>query len=256
MLPALALPESLIPADLPPEVSARLEPWREHWRAFRARVRAERPEADSDAERAVLVDFLRAISGALTEIAPFAGGFVRQGIEQGLDELVRQEFMAAETERKLALRHLQRSLEDFGEFIALAAEQLRGITDEQLTRTFMDAAEMVAGDPIEYLTAEARAFLRWELRLFMALDARTETLDELTYWAHQAIVSSREVRALMGRTLSMLLVEQRPDQRFALPAHVTLAPESASRILDLLDASPGPNAALRELFNERDRSAP
>lgn len=256
MLPALTLPESLLPADLPPEVSARLAPWREHWRAFRARVRADRPEADSDRETATLVEFLRVMSGPLAELAPYAGGVFRQGIEQGLDELIRQEILAAETERKLALRQLQRSLEDFEKLIAPLAEQLRGLTDEELTRALENTAELVAGDPTEHLTPETRAFLRWELRLFMALDARTESLDELTYWAHQAIVSSREVRALMGRTPSALLVESRPDQRFALPAHVTLAPESAGRVLDLLDASPGPNAALRELFDARPRSAP
>lgn len=256
MLPALTLPESLLPADLAPELRERVGAWRETWCVLRGRVRTERPEAGSDAESAVLIDFLKALSGPMLDVAPFAGGFVRQGIERGLDDLLRQEFSAAETERKLALRHLQGSLEVFGELFASVREQLRGVSDEQFTQAFTEAARTVTRDPAEYLTADARTLIRWELTLFVALDTRTESLEELTFWAHRAIVCSREVRALMAHTPSMLLLEPRQDERFQLQAHVTLAPESARHVLDLLDASPGPNTALRDLFDERHRSAP
>jgi hypothetical protein len=143
----------------------------------------------------------------------------------------------------------------FGEMGELFLGQLRGLPEEELTTVIRQAVVEAADEsPESAVAGDARTLLVCEFNLFVALDVRDGSLDDLTFWSRRAIMSARTLDALVKRTVAGWVAETLPDERFALRAHVTLAPEFARDVLDLIETEPGPNAALLKLFHDADHS--
>jgi hypothetical protein len=195
-LPALLLPEtwaatvSLPPVD--PVARGRLRAEVNH---LLADVRRVRPAEGTPQETAALV---RVSLLGLATLRLLGSQFLkalRPGVNHALEDLVRKELVAAEPERKLALRHVEQAVHRYGVLIESLGASLSGLPDLSLAPLLDELADQVKAGEVPVGEAE-RIVLRFQLNLLVALDVLDAPLDELTFWAYRAITDARRVEAM------------------------------------------------------------
>jgi len=102
----------------------------------RARVlrlaREARPLDGSEQERLILHDFLGLVFPMVNRVVPEFLDALRNGIHEGLRELIAKERAAADTELQLALRHLEHAVNTFGVLIESWASLFRSLPQASL----------------------------------------------------------------------------------------------------------------------------
>ncbi len=167
------------------------------------RARASKPEPESESEQELVRELAALLVDVLERLGSYALRYLRSDVQGQLDELIRDELSSADTTRKLALRHLQRSVEVAGKVIELGGEVLRNLPDAAIEgfvglggSAWRLDLEGDLGDDDLY------GFLAWWLSLCVALESTLGDLDDLTYWSRRAIEGSRKVEASLPRAAS------------------------------------------------------
>lgn len=139
---------------------------------------------------------------ALRFLGPRAVDVLRDGVQAQLDALIRDELATTDATRKLALRHLQGSVDVAGKVIELFGELCRRLPAEALDELFRTDVQTLAS----YVDGggDFGGLLSWWLSLSVALECTRGELEELAYWSRRAIESSRRVEALLPRLATLL----------------------------------------------------
>ena len=167
------------------------------YNALIERVRRERPAEGTSAEDASL----RRIAWLGFSMSAALGsaflGVLRTNVNGALSDIVRKEFEVSEPERKLALRHIEHAVHTFGVLMESIGGVLGDVPPASVAALFDELADLVkSGDAA--MSDTDRVVLRFQLDVMVALDvldAPDAPLDELTFWAYQAITSARRVEA-------------------------------------------------------------
>jgi len=192
---ALLIPETWVLPAPPPIDPAALEHLGAEVRHLLDDVRRDRPAEGTPAETAALVRVSLFGLSSLRLLGPAFVEFVRANLNQALVDLVRKELIAAEPERKLALRHIEQAVHRYGVLMESLGAAL-GVLPPSAVVTLLDelAEEAKSGDvPISH---DERVVLRFQLDVIVALDVLDGPLDELTFWAFRAITDARRVEAM------------------------------------------------------------
>lgn len=197
---SLPLPRSLLAHIADPTIQQELLP---QYEALVGRARALKPEPGSVGERQLVGELATLLFDMLERLGPRALGDLRSDVQGQLDELIRDELRSADATRKLALRHLQRSVEVVGKIIEIGAEVSRGLPDAAIEGLL---GELGGGawrpDREDRLDDDLYGYLAWWLSLSVALECTLGDLDDLTYWSRRAIEGSRKVDAMLPRLAS------------------------------------------------------
>jgi hypothetical protein len=155
-------------------------------------VRASRPADQSEDESRAFKQLARlSLPAGPALVAAFRAAF-----EKGLKELVSEEGKTQDVERRLALRHIEQAIDTFAVLIESAAAALAEMPEATLRLAIRQMTDALAHGELPPMSADDRTLLRFELDFLMALASLDASLDELTYWAHQAVVGARRVQAL------------------------------------------------------------
>ena len=114
-----------------------------------------------------------------------------------LADLVRKELEAAETERKLALRHVEQAVHTYGVLMESFGAVLRDLPPASISTLFDELADHVKSGDLPLQEAD-RVVLRFQLDVIVVLDVLDGPLEELTFWAFRAITDGRRVEAIPG----------------------------------------------------------
>jgi len=195
-LAAFALPERLVAGSVPAGTDlAALRAWGSTLRTLFADVRRDRPGEGTVEETRALVRMAEAGLYGLRVLGPGWIVAFRDSVNTALQELLREELSAAETERKFALRQIEQAahtlgvlVESVGAILAtMPAADTRALLSELVPERRLDDLPLTALD---------RLVLRFQLDLSVALDALDAPIDELTFWAYRAAIGARRVEAL------------------------------------------------------------
>lgn len=158
-----------------------------------ADVRAARPETGSDEETAYLVRLATLGYRSFAELGPELANLMRSGLSGMLDDAVRLELATAETERKLALRHLQAATNTLTVLVERLNTPVAALDVEEsgLVAQLLDEMNRTA----VRLTDSQRATARFQMDVLVALDVMDGSLEDLTYWALRALTGARKVEA-------------------------------------------------------------
>ena len=195
MVLALVMPERFarLP-ELPPELASAAAREFAELRQLVSEARQSRPAENSPEEAALLERLLKAALRITVALGQQGLLILRDGVQYAISELLKLEFAATATERKLALRHLQTALNGYG----TALEAVASRTSTEVSPTDMQAflAAVRPEQLAEALTDEAAlTFFRWQLELMVALETLEGSVEELAYWAHRAVINSRKTTA-------------------------------------------------------------
>lgn len=186
------IPDASLQGQLMPQYEALVEQGRQG-----------RPEPGSKDE----LDEVRALVllglTALRLLGPRAVDVLREGVQGQLDALIHDELRTADVTRKLALRHLQSSVEVAGKVVELFGELHRRLPPEALDELFIADTQTIAGY-VDGTGGDLGGLLAWWLALSVALECTRGELDDLTYWSRRAIEGSRRVEALLPRLAAQL----------------------------------------------------
>lgn len=197
---SLPLPRSLLAHIADPTIQQELLP---QYEALVGRARASKPESGSASEHELVRELATLVFDVLERLGPQALAYLRSDIQGQLDELIRDELRSADATRKLALRHLQRSVEVAGKLIELGGEIFRGLPDAAIEELLGDLGGGAWRPELEdQLDDDPYGYLAWGLSFCVALECTLGDLDDLTYWSRRAIEGSRKVEALLPRLAS------------------------------------------------------
>lgn len=199
-LPALLFPDShVVQPLLSPEATQVL---RTQMRSLLDDVRKSCPAEGSEEEMAVLtrlslfsLSTYRLLESSFFEV-------LRQNVHRALTELIRQELATADVERRLALRHIEKAVDQYGVLMEAVLGALASVPNSSLGLLMAELAEQLAAVNELPITDAERIILRFQLDVMVALDVLDASLEELTFWAHRAIINTRRVEALPIETLS------------------------------------------------------
>jgi hypothetical protein len=199
-LPALLFPERQV---TPPLIApAEMQVLRTEMRSLFDDVRRACPADDSAEEKAVLtrlsllsLSTYRLLQTSFLEI-------LRQNLHYALAELVRKELATAEPARRLALRHIEKAVDQYGVLMEVVAAALTLVPQSSLALFMDELAERTAAGGELPMEATDRLVLRFQLDVLIALDVLDASLEELTFWAYRAITNTRRVEALPIDALS------------------------------------------------------
>lgn len=195
-LPALLSPEAwVLPASLPPVEPAALEHLGAEIRQLLDDVRRERPADGTTGETAALIRVSLFGLSSLRLLGPAFLEVVRANLNQALTDLVRKELVAAEPERKLALRHIEQAVHRYGVLMESVGAAV-GVIPAAAVVTLLDELAEQAKSGGAVFSEDERIVLRFQLDVLVALDVLDAALDELTFWAFRAITDSRRVEAM------------------------------------------------------------
>jgi len=189
-LPALLLPEHFVDRNLAGVDPAALERFGAEWRGLCQTTRERRPADGTKEEDEALAAIVKLSLDALLLMGSRFADILRESVNAALQELLRKELVAAEPERKFALRQIEQAANTFGVLIESVAPSLASLPVLDVAEIERVRAEGIA------LSAEDRIFARFQLDLAVALDSLDAPLQELTYWAFRAVTGSRRVQAL------------------------------------------------------------
>jgi hypothetical protein len=200
-LAAFVLPERLVAGRLPEGTDvAALERWGTALRAVLADVRRDRPDEGTVEETRALARMAEVGLDGLRVLGPGWVGAFRDGVNSALQELVRKELSAAETERKFALRQIEQAAHTFGVLIESVGAIFASLPAADARAWLGDVASHVRIEDLPLSMAD-RVVLRFQLDLSVALDALDAPIDELTFWAFRAATGARRVEALPSPTV-------------------------------------------------------
>ncbi len=186
------IPDSSLQQDLLPQYDELM-----------ARARAGRPEPGSATERELVQRLSVLLCNVLERLGSHALKTLRSDVQGQLDELIQDELRSADVTRKLALRHLQRSVEVAGKLIELGGDALRGLPEAAIEALLDGAGAAAHASYIdEQLDDDLYELLAWWLALSVALECTLSDLDDLTHWSRRAVEGSRKVEALLPRLAS------------------------------------------------------
>jgi hypothetical protein len=162
------------------------------------RLARERQPAEASPEETTILERLVRAAVAIGEALGKQGLSVfREGLQQAASELLNLEFNTTETERKLALRHLQTAVNKYGDALETIVVALAALTPAEL-RTLMAADTSDSTLTQAVGDAELTAFLRWQLEIMVAFDTLGASVEEFAYWSQRAVVNSRRVTAWLS----------------------------------------------------------
>ena len=195
-LPALLSPQTWVASGTLPSVEpSALAQLGDELRKLLDEARRSRPREGSAEEEAVLK---RVANFGFASIGLFGSGFIvvqRANLNLALADVVRKELATAEPERKLALRQLEQAVHTFGVLAESLAAAVADVPAGSIRALFAELSGQVeaGGLPLSELD---KCMLRLQLDVMVALDQLDAPLDDLTYWAFQAITDARRVEAL------------------------------------------------------------
>jgi len=140
---------------------------------------------------------------AIRCLGPRAVDVLRDGVQAQLDALIRDELMTTDATRKLALRHLQSSVEVAGKVVELFGELCRRLPADALDELFRADAQAIAGY-VDGDGGDLGGLLTWWLSLSVALECTRGEIEDLAYWSRRAIEGSRRVETLLPRLAAQL----------------------------------------------------
>jgi hypothetical protein len=165
--------------------------------------RQARPEPGSKTELEEVRALVLLGLTTLRLLGPRAVDVLREGVQVQLDALIHDELRTAEVTRKLALRHLQSSVEVAGKVVELFGELHRRLPAEALDELLIADTHAIAGY-VDGGGGDLGGLMTWWLALSVALECTRGELDDLTYWSRRAIEGSRRVEALLPRLAAQL----------------------------------------------------
>ncbi len=195
-LPALLSPETwVVPESLPHVEPTALAHLAAEVRHLIDDVRRSRPPEGTPEEMAALS---RVALFGFTSLRLLGSGFIvvqRSSLNQALADLVRKELIAADAERKLALRHIEQAVHAYGVLVESIWAALSDLPPSSVRTLFEDLSTHVKMGEFQ-LTETDRTVLRLQLDVMVALDVLDAPIEELTHWAFRAITDARRVEAL------------------------------------------------------------
>lgn len=193
-LPALLYPESHVtPSFTSPEAMLAL---RAEMRTLLDDVRRVRPAEDSPEETAALTRLSLISLSTYRLLQTSFLELLRQSLHHALSELVRKELATAEPARRLALRHIEKAVDEYGVMMEAAAIALAVVPSSSFALFLDELAQQTAAAGELPMNATDRVVLRFQLNVMVALDVLDASLDELTFWAYRAITNTHRVEAL------------------------------------------------------------
>lgn len=164
------------------------------------------PELLSD-----LLDFgLRLLLG----LGSRAAATLRSNVNRQLQELLREESTSAELERRFALKQLERSVEVFASLVELYGSLLEGLPPEAVADLVEEMRVFLPASPLGPSSGHELAY--WLLALSTGLESLHDDLDELAFWAREAVESSRRVELMLGQLSVIVLgLRARLDARWS-----------------------------------------
>jgi hypothetical protein len=194
-LPALFSPRNLATSSPPAIDPAALDGLGIDLRLLLDDVRRTRPVEKSPEETAALLRFLAFDLSSLRVLGSSFLPTLRSGINEALTDLVRKELLAADAERKLALRHLEQAVHTYGVLMESFGAALGELPPGSLGTLLEERADQVKSGELS-MSDEDRIVLRFQLEVIAALDVLEAPLEELTFWAFRTITDARRVAAL------------------------------------------------------------
>jgi hypothetical protein len=203
-LPALLFAETWVPrTSLRPVNPVVLDHLRAEVRKLLDEVRRDRPGEGSAAETAALVRGSLLGLSSVRLLGPAFVEVLRAGLNQALADLLRKEIAAAETERKLALRHVEQAVHRYGVLMESLGAELGTLPPSSIISLLDELAEQAQAGELP-IRDDERIVLRFQLDVLVALDVLDAPLDELAFWAFRAITDSRRVEAMPAPVTSGL----------------------------------------------------
>jgi hypothetical protein len=197
-----------LPAPLSPETwptlaprstvdQATLDRLALEWRTLLSDARRSRPTENTPEETDALLRFSAFGLSAARLLGSEFLKVQRNGINQLLGDLVREELATAEAERKLALRHIQRAVDRYGVIMETFGALLHELPPASVARLFDELAhQMRSGNVV--LQEWDRVTLRFQLDVMVAVDVLDGPIEDLAFWAFRAVTGARRVEALPG----------------------------------------------------------
>ena len=106
-----------------------------------------------------------------------------------------QELLAAEAERKLALRHLEQAVHTYGVQVESFGAAVADLPLGSVSALLEEVAEHIKSGELP-LSGGDRVVFRFQLDVMVALDVVDGPLEELTFWAFRTITGARRVAAM------------------------------------------------------------
>jgi hypothetical protein len=199
--PAFLFPETWAhPAVFPAIDPATLDRLRAETRLFLDGVRRDRPGDDTALETTALTRVSLFGAASVRVLGAAFVGVVRAGVNEALTDIVRKELLAAEPERKLALRHIEHAVHRYAVLIESLGATLGVLPSSSIDALLDELTAQAEGGGLS-VGPEDRVVLRFQLDVLVALDVLDAALDELTFWAFRAITGARRVEALPAPTM-------------------------------------------------------
>ncbi|MCC6527474.1 MAG: hypothetical protein IT373_32805 [Polyangiaceae bacterium] len=192
------------PPTIPDVDGAALESIRRDLRQLLDGARRARPGEGTPEETATLAQVSRLGSATWRVLGPSFVLAMRTSVSEALNDLVRREVLAADPERKLALRHVEQAVHRYGVVVEASAAPLADLPAAAIAALLEDLAHEVsaASAPVR---SDDKLVLRFQLDVLVALDVLDASLDELTYWAFRAVTNARRVEAMPAAVVAAAL---------------------------------------------------
>ena len=179
------------------------EPLEAKYERLIERVRARRSELEGAEAPELLSDLLDLGLRLLEGLGSRATAALRSDVNLQLQELLREESATAELPRRFALKQLERSVEVFASQVELFGSLLEGLPPEAVADLVEELRVFLPVRPIG--TSSGHELAHWLLALTMGLESLHDDLDELTFWAREAVESSRRVELMLGQLSTIVL---------------------------------------------------
>jgi hypothetical protein len=193
-------PDESTAQDLPAEDLTWLRrDWAPRVSAWLLALSSARPEDGSENERVLLAHLLGLLAepARRVRVTPWLDGLQR-GLARGLNEVVRNELDSTETERKLVLRHLEKSVDQLVIWLEWWQSVIQDAWPDAHAMRIEEALRDVSLETVTFSTDD-RIVLRLLLDVAVALDLLKGPVKDLAWWAHHSLASARRVAALMAR---------------------------------------------------------
>lgn len=229
--------------DLSPELREELlASWTTWWDPLRDSLLAEPPpRRGSIAETRAVVSFYRGLRGTPRLLGDEFQSVLGSGFEKALFELVEQEKTAGSSKRKLELRYLEAATTTLLDLVL----ELRyaGLDEADFASVAVNLDEGEAGVALD---PSVRGFLGLELAVLLCLDLlRTSSDDDALFeWARRARLWQDLAKPVV------LQIQRTPPGE--MTSDIVLSVSEYRRAQELLEESPTPSRALRELLRHGD----